>query len=164
MSAELAGGDGRVLEHAVVQYVVCSFDDIPNRRAKAFQLLKRAQDGGATTFFFFVVRWGRHVFGYINRCPHTGVNLDWERNQFLDPSGLRLMCGKHGALFDIGTGHCIDGPCKGNSLEPVSITVIDGEVCVSGVELIEDDAGAAGLFNVTPRHATAETRRPTHRP
>ncbi len=148
MSAELTGGEGMIGDHAVIQYVVCSFDDIPNRRAKAFQLLKRAQDGSATTFFFFVVRWGRRVFGYINRCPHTGVNLDWERNQFLDPSGLRLMCGKHGALFDIGTGRCIDGPCKGDALEPVSITVIDGEVCLSGVELIEDDTGAVGQVTV----------------
>ncbi len=124
----------------LVQYAVCGFDDIPNRRARAFQLLKRAADGSSTTFSLFVVRWGNRVFGYINRCPHTGVNLDWERDQFLDPSGLRLMCGKHGALFDIGTGHCVEGPCKGQALESVSVAVIDGDVCVSGVELIADDA------------------------
>jgi nitrite reductase/ring-hydroxylating ferredoxin subunit len=125
----------------LVDYVVCGINEIPNRRGKAFQLLRRMTNGSAATFSIFVVRWGNLVFGYINRCPHTGANLDWERNQFLDPTGLRLMCGKHGALFDIGTGQCVDGPCKGHALEPVSVAVIDGDVCVSGVELIEDDAG-----------------------
>ena len=38
-----------------------------------------------------MVRWGRQVFGYVNRCPHDHVTLDWERNQFLDPNGLRLL-------------------------------------------------------------------------
>jgi nitrite reductase/ring-hydroxylating ferredoxin subunit len=124
----------------LVHYVVCGINEIPNRRGKAFQLLERTANGSPTTFSIFVVRWGNRVFGYANRCPHTGANLDWERNQFLDPSGLRLMCGKHGALFDIGTGHCVDGPCKGQGLESVAVEVIDGDVCVSGVELIEDDA------------------------
>ncbi len=125
---------------ALVHYAICGLNDIPNRRAKAFQLLRRAEHGGEKAFSILVVRWGDRAFGYINQCPHQGVNLDWERNQFLDPSGLRLMCGKHGALFEIGTGRCVDGPCQGQGLEPVSISVIDGDICVSGVELVEDDA------------------------
>ena len=125
-------------EVAVIHYAICSLNDIANRRTKAFQLLRRAENGGERTFSIFVVRWGSQVFGYINRCPHGGVNLDWERNQFLDPSGLRLMCGKHGALFEIGTGRCVDGPCKGQGLEPISVCVVDGDICIQGVELVED--------------------------
>lgn len=125
---------------AGIQYAVCGINEITNRRGKAFQLLRRAANGSATTFSIFVVRWGNQAFGYVNRCPHGGVNLDWERNQFLDSSGLRLICGKHGALFEIGTGRCVEGPCQGEALEAVAVTVIDGDVCVSGVELIEDDA------------------------
>lgn len=126
-----------------VRYIVCGINEIPNRRGKAFQLLRRMANGSATAFSIFVVRWGNRVFGYINSCPHTGAHLDWERNQFLDPNGLRLMCGKHGALFDIGTGLCVDGPCKGQGLASVAVDVIEGDVCVSGVDLIEDDAEPA---------------------
>lgn len=56
-----------------------------------------------------------------------------------DPSGLRLMCGKHGSLFEIGTGRCVDGPCRGRALKPVSLAVIDGEVCIHGIELVADE-------------------------
>lgn len=121
-------------------YAVCALDEIPNRRARGFQLLRRAEDGGEKAWSIFIARWGSQVFGYINRCPHQQVNLDWERQQFMDPNGLRLMCGKHGALFEIGTGRCVEGPCLGQSLEPVAVHVIDGDVCVSGVELVEAEA------------------------
>jgi len=125
-------------ESPAIPYVICALDDIPSRRAKAFQLLRCTGDGASRTFSIFVVRWGNQVFGYVNECPHNHVNLDWERNQFLDPSGLRLMCGKHGALFEIGTGRCVDGPCSGERLEPVAVSVIEGDICVSGVDLVED--------------------------
>lgn len=122
------------------QYAICGASDIPNRRAKGFQLLRRAPDGLTKAWSIVIVRWGTQVFGYANQCPHHEVNLDWERNQFLDPSGLCLMCGKHGALFEIGTGRCVAGPCRGHALEAVAVSVVDGDVCVSGVELIEEDA------------------------
>lgn len=122
-----------------VAYVICSLNDIPSRKARGFQLLRVDDAGTQRPFPIIVVRWGKQVFGYVNRCPHNGVNLDWERNQFLDPNGTRLMCGKHGALFDLGTGLCVDGPCKGRSLEPVALTVLDDDICVIGVTLAEDD-------------------------
>ena len=125
-------------EAAGIPYAICGLNDIPNRRAKAFQLLQRAPNGGEKAFSIFVMRWGNQVFAYVNRCPHQGVNLDWERNQFLDSNGLRLMCGKHGALFEIGTGRCVEGPCTGQMLEAVPVSVIEGDVCISGVDLVED--------------------------
>ena len=124
---------------AGIAYVVCSMSDIPSQRARGFQLMQVAEDGTEKAFNIVVVRWGRQVFGYVNRCPHDGVNLDWERNQFLDPNGIRLMCGKHGALFELGTGQCIEGPCKGRGLQPVALSVIDNDICVTGVTLAEDE-------------------------
>ena len=79
------------------------------------------------------------MFGYVNRCPHHGTHLDWERAQFLDPTGMRLMCGKHGALFELGSGRCSSGPCKGENLTPVALSIIDGDICITGVRLVEDD-------------------------
>lgn len=124
---------------APVAYAICSLNDIPSRRAQGFQLMVVAEDGSARPWPIIVVRWGRQVFGYLNRCPHNGVHLDWERNQFLDPNGTRLMCGKHGSLFELGTGLCVDGPCKGQELTPVALSVIDDDICVTGVTLVEDD-------------------------
>jgi nitrite reductase/ring-hydroxylating ferredoxin subunit len=120
-------------------YAICGLEDIPNRRARAFQLLRRAEDGTEKAWSIFVVRWGSQVFGYINLCPHQQVNLDWERQQFLDPNGLRIMCGKHGALFELGTGMCVDGPCKGRSLQPIALAILDGDICVTGVTLAEEE-------------------------
>lgn len=124
---------------APVAYAICSLNDIPSRRAQGFQLMVVAEDGSARPWPIIVVRWGRQVFGYLNRCPHNGVHLDWERNQFLDPNGTRLMCGKHGSLFELGSGLCVDGPCKGQGLTPVALSVIDDDICVTGVTLVEDD-------------------------
>ena len=122
-----------------IVYAICGMSDIPSQKARGFQLMRVDPDGGLRPWPIIVVRWGRQVFGYVNRCPHDGVNLDWERNQFLDPNGIRLMCGKHGALFELGTGMCVEGPCKGRSLMPVALTVLDDDICVSGVTLLEDD-------------------------
>jgi hypothetical protein len=49
------------------------------------------------------------------------------------------MCGKHGALFDITTGICVDGPCRGDGLEPVKVVEVDGDICVTGVALVDDE-------------------------
>ena len=122
-----------------IAYAICRLSDIPSQQARGFRLMTVEDDGAMRPWPIFVVRWGRQVFGYVNKCPHDGVNLDWERNQFLDPNGLRLMCGKHGALFELGTGRCVDGPCKGKALRPVGLTIIDDDICVTGVRLVEED-------------------------
>lgn len=121
-----------------VAYAICGMNDIPSRRAVGFQLLIESDDG-PLPWPIIVVRWGKQVFGYVNRCPHHGTNLDWERGQFLDSNGTRLLCGKHGSLFDIGTGQCVEGPCKGNALTAVQLAVLDNDICVTGVTLVEDD-------------------------
>ncbi|ASG21829.1 Rieske (2Fe-2S) protein [Nitrospirillum viridazoti] len=120
-------------------YVLCRLDDIPSRKARGFQLLRVDDEGEHRPWGIIVIRWGRQVVGYVNRCPHNGVHLDWERNQFLDPDGTRLMCGKHGALFDLGTGLCVDGPCRGAGLEPVALSLEEGDICITGVTLVEDE-------------------------
>ncbi|MGY4229913.1 hypothetical protein ACVMIH_007274 [Bradyrhizobium sp. USDA 4503] len=70
----------------------------------------------------------------------TALLWTGERNEFLDPYGVRWMCGKHGSTFELGTGLCVDGPCKGRTLTPIALTVLDGDICVVGVRLVEDGA------------------------
>jgi nitrite reductase/ring-hydroxylating ferredoxin subunit len=123
-----------------IAYAICSMSDIPSQKAKGFNLLILDENGAEKPWPIVVVRWGKQVFGYVNKCPHDGVNLDWERNQFLEPNyGIRLMCGKHGALFELGAGVCIEGPCKGRSLIPVDLVVLDNDICVIGVTLAEEN-------------------------
>ena len=125
---------------STIPYIVCSMSDIPSQRARGFQLMQLDERGEARALSIVVVRWGKHVFGYVNRCPHQGVNLDWEQETFLDPNyGHRLMCGKHGALFDLASGECVEGPCRGESLEPVALAVLDNDICITGVTLLEED-------------------------
>jgi nitrite reductase/ring-hydroxylating ferredoxin subunit len=122
------------------RYAICHLNDIPSRRAKGFVLARRFDDGRVRSWLIFVIRWGKQVVGYENACPHEGVHLDWERDQFFDGEGLRIQCGKHGALFDMGSGECVEGPCLGKRLTPVSLSVDeDGDICVTDVVLEEDD-------------------------
>ncbi|MCC8955553.1 Rieske 2Fe-2S domain-containing protein [Bradyrhizobium sp. Pear77] len=121
-------------------YAICSFKDIPSRRAMGFHLMVIDDEGNHRPWSIVVVRWGKKMLGYVNECPHNSVNLDWERNEFLDPYGVRLTCGKHGSTFELGTRRCVEGPCKGGALTPIALTVLGGDICVVGVRLVEDDA------------------------
>jgi nitrite reductase/ring-hydroxylating ferredoxin subunit len=70
---------------------------------------------------------GTH-FAYVNRCPHTGITLDWVNNQFFSSDTRYLMCATHGAVFEPPTGECIWGPCVGLSLQSMPIEIADGEI------------------------------------
>ncbi|WP_246709491.1 Rieske (2Fe-2S) protein [Bradyrhizobium sp. 6(2017)] len=76
--------------------------------------------------------FGNDYFGYVNRCPHDSAWLNIGSGEFFSPDRSFLRCGRHGARFEIDTGVCIDGPCNGQALEPVALTVIDGDVCLRG--------------------------------
>jgi nitrite reductase/ring-hydroxylating ferredoxin subunit len=125
-------------------YAICAFNEIPSQRAKGFNLMVIDEAGKHRPWPIVVVRWGKQVFGYVNQCPHNSVKLDWERHQFLDQNGTRLMCGKHGSTFELSTGACVDGPCKGQGLTPIALAVLDGDICVTGVTLVEDEEPASG--------------------
>jgi len=122
-----------------IAYAICALNEIASQKARGFKLSSIDDDGTERAFNIIVVRWGKQVFGYANKCPHDGVHLDWERNSFFDSNGIRLQCGKHGALFELGTGMCIEGPCRGRALQPVALRVIDGDICVLGVTLAEEE-------------------------
>jgi len=77
----------------------------------------------------FVVRCQGRVVGYLNRCAHTGLELDWMAGRFLDAGRRWLICAAHGALYEPGTGACAGGPCLGRgSLVPVPVVETDGVI------------------------------------
>lgn len=75
-------------------------------------------DGPASVFF---IRYEGVVHGYLNRCAHVPMELDWVEGQFFESSGLYLMCATHGAIYAPDSGRCIGGPCRGGRLRPVKV-------------------------------------------
>ena len=82
----------------------------------------------------FVVRQGDAVYAYQNVCAHVGHPLNWRPDTFLTKDQSAIICASHGAMFDIETGKCFAGPCRGQSLRAVTTEVRDGLIYVSGPE------------------------------
>ncbi|WP_166252717.1 Rieske (2Fe-2S) protein [Marinobacter salicampi] len=81
---------------------------------------------GTTTGF--VVRANGRLRGFVNRCPHLGIELNWMPERFLDSGGSFIQCATHGALFTLDTGECIAGPCAGGALTPLETRENDGQI------------------------------------
>jgi nitrite reductase/ring-hydroxylating ferredoxin subunit len=120
-------------------YAVCHVNDVIKRRAVGYVLARLNEAGKTVPFPIVIARKEGKFYAYVNRCPHQGARLDFEPRQFLDASQRFLLCGKHGAQFEIDTGVCNDGPCLGERLERVEVVIDDDEVCVTGIALAEED-------------------------
>ena len=83
-------------------------------------------------------RDGERVRAWFNVCPHAGRRLDWAPGQFLKTKEGLLVCAAHGASFSLADGQCIAGPCRGESLRAVEVSVVDGEIVLG-----DPAAGAA---------------------
>lgn len=86
-----------------------------------------------------VVREGGTVRAFLNVCPHAGRRLDWSPGNFLIDQG-RLVCAAHGATFERMSGHCVAGPCRGDSLREVPVVQADGWVVLSKSAVVADGA------------------------
>lgn len=102
-------------------------DLIESGSARSFVLQLRAG-----RFHGFVIRRGDAVFGYVDRCPHMGLPLAQTPDNYLAPSGALISCSWHGALFESETGACVGGPCRGASLTPWPVSIVDGAIVTAG--------------------------------
>jgi nitrite reductase/ring-hydroxylating ferredoxin subunit len=102
--------------------VLCNTCDIPPQSARGFTL-----DGRALV----AVHHNERFYVYENRCPHRGVELEWQPDQFFDFEGNFIQCATHGALFKIDTGECIAGPCNGQALTQVAFSEIDDQIVLT---------------------------------
>jgi nitrite reductase/ring-hydroxylating ferredoxin subunit len=98
------------------RYPLCREDELSDPGSRGFSLVL-----GEEVLELLVVKREGRIRAYRNRCPHTGVNLEWRPNQFLDPSEGYIQCATHGALFRIEDGFCLRGPCAGQSLQPLAL-------------------------------------------
>lgn len=77
----------------------------------------------------FVVRHRGRVFGYLNRCTHVAMELDWMPGRFFDPEAEVLLCATHGAAYEPASGRCVGGPCAGRGgLRPLVVLEQDDVV------------------------------------
>lgn len=128
-------------------FVICESWTIARGAARAFSLWRREGDGEARPFPIVILRTlADEYLAYVNRCPHQGTWLNIGSGAFFTEDGRALRCGRHGAIFDIGTGICVDGPCSGRMLESVPVAVLEGDVCLCGIDLVEEDA-QGGFFD-----------------
>jgi nitrite reductase/ring-hydroxylating ferredoxin subunit len=82
----------------------------------------------------FAIRYRGHAHGYLNRCAHVAMELDWQEGVFFDSAGRDLVCGTHGAVYEAATGRCIEGPCIRSRLVKLKIEERDGMVYFQGFE------------------------------
>lgn len=131
---------GRNMSEEVDVFVICAASSIARGSAKAFSLSRVNETGEARPFPIVIIRTNDDAYvGYVNACPHQGIWLNFGAGEFFNADRTLLKCGRHGAQFEIDTGACVDGPCSGKSLEPIALAVVDGDVCLCGVALVEDD-------------------------
>ena len=104
-------------------HFLCKTTDIEDPGSKSFEIkIKRK------TQSIFLVHKNDNFFAYYNKCPHTGASLEWQEDQFLDLDKELIQCATHDALFTIDSGECIAGPCSGDSLQALSISIRADEV------------------------------------
>jgi nitrite reductase/ring-hydroxylating ferredoxin subunit len=106
---------------------LCHSGDVAEGQARGFP----AEAGGRRKVI--VVRKDGRLHGWLDSCPHYegGTPMAWRSDAYLNGEGTHLACHSHGALFEIETGRCVLGPCLGQRLTPVELTVTDqGEVLI----------------------------------
>jgi nitrite reductase/ring-hydroxylating ferredoxin subunit len=119
------GGGETTAAQAVVKPgdALCRLDEIENPGSRGFVMLRDGEEEE-----IFVVRDGEEAFAYVNICPHRFLPLNWKPDVFLNFQKTRILCVVHAATFDMRDGSYLGGPCPGQGLEPVAITIEDGVI------------------------------------
>jgi len=82
----------------------------------------------------FVVRYEGRVHGYLNRCAHLPMELDWREGEVFDLNGRDLICSTHGAVYAADSGRCLGGPCGRTPLVALQVEERNGKVYFKGID------------------------------
>ena len=104
---------------------LCALDDIENETGKELVI---GDENEKWPFRMFVVRKGDDVWGYVNSCPHQHIPLNYFPDRFVSHDKQFIMCANHAALFNFDDGYCVSGPCAGETLQRIPVTVVDGKL------------------------------------
>ena len=83
---------------------------------------------GGRPRYVMLFRRGTGVVGWRNICPHQGRSLNWAPDRFLISQEGWVVCAHHGACFDLDSGQCTRGPCRGATLIGVQLVTHGDEV------------------------------------
>ena len=101
--------------------VLARLDDLPDGQPAEAEA---ALDGAPESLI--LLRRGATVDAFLNVCPHAGRRLDWAPGKFLVSREGHLVCAAHGASFELPSGRCVAGPCRGDALRRIDVRV-DGD-------------------------------------
>jgi nitrite reductase/ring-hydroxylating ferredoxin subunit len=108
---------------------LCHIDDLPDGDSRGFDPHASGRDT------VLLVRQGRSLHGWRNSCPHHGTPMAWRKDAYLNAARDRIVCSAHGAQFEIHTGRCTLGPCLGQALTPVLLSIDnDGGVHLAAIQ------------------------------
>ncbi|MFG6447224.1 Rieske (2Fe-2S) protein [Roseateles sp. BYS180W] len=103
---------------------LCAAADLAERgKAHTFEVLHHGEPVSA-----FALRFDGVVVGYLNRCAHVPVEMDWQPGEFLDSERRFIICSIHGAVYDPLDGRCVTGRCGRIGLTRLDVRQIDDEV------------------------------------
>ncbi len=88
-------------------------------------------DDAAPFVSIILTRRGNHIAAFRNKCPHAGYPLQRADGRIVVQGGRYMVCGAHGASFTLEHGSCAGGPCNGDGLERVAVTIRDGFVSLA---------------------------------
>jgi nitrite reductase/ring-hydroxylating ferredoxin subunit len=87
--------------------------------------------GPGQKFELIVVRSGDDVFGYVNECAHLQVGLNLLDDFAVETNAHTILCQYHYATYRFADGYCVAGPCQGESLTAVPLTVRGGRIVIA---------------------------------
>lgn len=105
--------------------VICRLSQLKESKTIGFTYVRDGEEQSA-----FVVYKNGEIYAYQNHCPHVGVELNWQPDQFLSIDALSIQCSLHGALFRLEDGFCHSGPCSGKSLQPLKVAICGENVII----------------------------------
>jgi nitrite reductase/ring-hydroxylating ferredoxin subunit len=76
----------------------------------------------------FAIRYQDQAHGYLNRCAHVAMTMDWKPGEFFEDDKRYIMCATHGAIYEPDSGQCVGGPCRGARLEKLDVLEESGQV------------------------------------
>ena len=76
----------------MANYFLCNNDDLNDHQPRSFSV---ETDQG--TVELLLLKQQDTVRAYLNHCPHLGIPLNWQPDEFLSIDGAHIQCSTHGA-------------------------------------------------------------------
>ena len=99
---------------------LCRDDELSDGVAREFTFGE-----GKRPFSMFLHRHGGVVRAWVNACPHFQLPLNAQPDRFLNKDATKLTCAHHYARFDPISGDCVEGPCTGDKLLSIPVSLVD---------------------------------------